>query len=61
MTITTILVIFGLALLFWAITSTGSHPARRTVAASTGLFALLIAALLGTSQDHDHDGPWGRS
>jgi hypothetical protein len=51
MTITTVLVIFGLALIFWAITATGSHPGRRATAVGTGIFALLLAALFG-----NHDG-----
>jgi hypothetical protein len=53
MTVTTVLVIFGLALLYFAITATDAGPARRATAAGTGIFALLIAALLGASHHDD--------
>ena len=54
MTIATIILIFGLALLFWAITASGAHPARRATGAGVGIAALLIALLLGSSEDR-HD------
>jgi hypothetical protein len=54
MTITFAFVVFGLALLFWAITATDAHPGRRATGAGVGLFALFIALLLGSSADH-HD------
>jgi hypothetical protein len=50
MTITFAVTVFGLALIFWVITATGSSPGRR--AAGAGIFALLIALLLGSSEDH---------
>jgi hypothetical protein len=43
MTITFAFVVFGLALLFWAITATDQSPGRRAAGAGVGLFALLIA------------------
>ena len=48
------LVAFGLALLFWAITATDKSPGRRAAGAGVGIFALLIALLLGSSEDR-HD------
>jgi hypothetical protein len=54
MTIAFAFVVFGLALLFWAITATDKSPSRRATGAGVGLFALLIALLLGSSADH-HD------
>jgi hypothetical protein len=45
----TAIVIFGLALIFWAITASDAHPARRASGATAGVFALLIAALLGVT------------
>jgi hypothetical protein len=52
MTITFAFVVFGLALLFWAITATDKSPGRRAAGAGVGTFALLIALLLGSSEDH---------
>jgi hypothetical protein len=52
MTITFAFVVFGLALLFWAITATDKSPGRRAAGAGVGIFALLIALLLGSSADH---------
>jgi hypothetical protein len=49
--ITLAFVVFGLACLFWSITATDARPARRVTAAGTGIFALLIAALLGVTHD----------
>jgi hypothetical protein len=51
--IITALIVFGLSLLFFAITNTDARPARRATAAGTGLFALLLAAVLGVTHDHD--------
>jgi hypothetical protein len=48
-------VVFGLALLFWAITATGTSPGRRATGASVGLIALIIGLLLGASKDHHRD------
>jgi hypothetical protein len=48
------LVVFGLALLFWAITATDKSPGHRAAGAGVGIFALLIALLLGVSREH-HD------
>jgi hypothetical protein len=55
MTITFAFVVFGLALLFWAITTTDKSPGHRATGAGVGIFALLIALLLGASHSHDHD------
>jgi hypothetical protein len=52
MTITFAFVVFGLALLFWAITATGTSPARRATGAGVGIFALLIALLAAVCLRH---------
>jgi hypothetical protein len=49
------LVVFGLGLLFWAITASDAHPARRATGAGVGIIALLAAALLGVTHDHDRE------
>jgi hypothetical protein len=53
-TITFAFVVFGLALLFWAITATDARPGRRAAGAGVGLIALLIALFLRSSED-SHD------
>jgi hypothetical protein len=54
-TIATALVIFGLIMIGLAIFNpTNAGPGRRATGAGVGLFALLIALLLGSSADH-HD------
>ena len=47
--------VFGLALLFWAITSTGKHPGARAVAGSIGLVALILALIVHSGEDHHRD------
>jgi hypothetical protein len=47
--------VFGLALLFWAITATDKNAGARAAGASVGLIALLIAAFLGAGRE-DRDG-----
>jgi hypothetical protein len=55
MTVATILITFGLIMIGLAIFNpTNASPGRRVTGASVGIFALLIAALLGASHDHDH-------
>jgi hypothetical protein len=48
------LVVFGLAMLFWAITATDKSAGRRAFGASVGIIALLLALLLRADEDH-HD------
>jgi hypothetical protein len=49
------LVVFGLAMISFAITGDAS-PGRRTAAGSVGLAALVVALLLGVSRNDD-DAP----
>jgi hypothetical protein len=45
-------VVFGLALLFWAITATDKSPGSRAAGAGVGIVALILALLL--HEDHRH-------
>ena len=50
------LVVFGLALLFWAITATDKSAGRRAFGASVGIIALLLA-LHRTVDGGEHRAP----
>src|SRR5262245_19486400 len=47
-------VVFGIALLFWAITATNKSAGARAAAGSVGFIALLLALFLRSSDD-SHD------
>jgi hypothetical protein len=46
-------VVFGLGLLFWAITAADAGPGRRTTAAAIGIVALIAAIVAALMQPHD--------
>jgi hypothetical protein len=46
-------VVFGLALLFWAITATDKSPGRRAAGASIGIAALIIGILAALARPRD--------
>jgi hypothetical protein len=52
-TIAIALVVFGLALIFWAITASDARPARRATGAGVGITALLVGLFLGASRDRE--------
>jgi len=54
-TISFAFVVFGLALLFWAITATDKSAGRRAAGASVGIVALILALLFRDNHDHWED------
>jgi hypothetical protein len=53
------LVVFGLALLFWAITASDKSVGHRALGGGIGFIALLVALLLRSGdEDHHHRGDW---
>jgi hypothetical protein len=52
-TIDTAIVVFGLGLLFWAITATDAGASRRAAGASVGITALIVGILAALVLPHD--------
>jgi hypothetical protein len=50
-------VVFGLALLGWAITApAGTSPSRRATGAGVGIIALIVGSILAASREKDRYG-----